>query len=384
MAELFTVRFEVDSNAPVETVTRLFSSIAAVSQAAFELAGLAAQQVVGDVIAASHRQGVNGASIHVPPTQGGPSGRELSESEVAAREQLLRGLAERAGAVRNRTAHELAELDRTIQEAAFRRMAEEEERVGLDAIEATKQVQRELRERADREPISREEIGRLPEDARRRLDDISERAQETLARIRHRVQEEAEQERAERQRQVQLRAELEMADLARQLAEALSVDLVLPPALAWRVLPDLIALAMSPPPTNNEMIGRYLSGIAGQVITELTPTQQYRFRSARYGSPLVVEIISGAGLAAWAFERLLRVIRDWRSDQRRSLAAAADAESQALFRMELRQLVSRQAATGELRLTPEMVDALISRQMTDAIQNEGYSGRAVEVQADDC
>lgn len=115
-------------------------------------------------------------------------------------------------------------------------------------------------------------------------------------------------------------------------------------------------------------------------VARLMPRRPYRFRSVRYQNPLAVEIVSEAGFASAALAFLLRLVRDWSSARRQSAAAAVEAESRAFLRAQLRRLVLERVADRELALTSEMVTALLSDAMVDAVDRLAAYGLDVERQ----
>jgi hypothetical protein len=116
-------------------------------------------------------------------------------------------------------------------------------------------------------------------------------------------------------------------------------------------------------------------------IARLIPKRPYRFHSVVYENPLTVEIISEAGLAATTLAFLLRLARDWSSIRRSSAAAAADAESRAFLRAMLTRVALEKIASGELQLTAEMVNELLSEKMAGAVDRLAVHGPAVDQQS---
>jgi len=104
---------------------------------------------------------------------------------------------------------------------------------------------------------------------------------------------------------------------------------------------------------------------AEQRVAEFLPGP-YRFRSVRYENPLIVEILSEAGFATMSLALLLRIVRDWSPARRQAKAAATDAESRTLLRAELRRLLCEQVRAGELTLTTDAIDSLISDSTADS------------------
>jgi hypothetical protein len=111
---------------------------------------------------------------------------------------------------------------------------------------------------------------------------------------------------------------------------------------------------------------------------ERLPGDPYRFRSVGYGSPLVLEVLSGSGTAALGLGYLLGVIRDWRPRRRVMDAVAADVESQAWMRHQFRRTAVERLADGSLELTSEMVSELLSDQLVDAMAR--LAARAPELE----
>jgi hypothetical protein len=149
--------------------------------------------------------------------------------------------------------------------------------------------------------------------------------------------------------------------------------------LAWgpgrlrSVLPLLLT-----PRGLNEPWARLVDQLRSREVARRLPRQPYRFRSVRYENPLVLEIVSGGGVAAWALVALLGVIRDWGPRRRVKQAAAADAEDQAWSRQQLRRFAVRQVSEGELELTSDVVRDLFSDGLVDAVGR--LSAREPEVE----
>lgn len=127
-------------------------------------------------------------------------------------------------------------------------------------------------------------------------------------------------------------------------------------------------------PLQSENAAMQDARIRARTVLGLMPERPYRFRSVRYRNPLTVEIISEAGFAATSLAFVLRLVRDWSSVRRRLAAEAAAAESRAadtesgtLFLNEFRRLVLEQVARGELVLTSQALDALVSNEMATAV-----------------
>jgi hypothetical protein len=80
-----------------------------------------------------------------------------------------------------------------------------------------------------------------------------------------------------------------------------------------------------------------------------------------------VEIILAVGGTLAALTPLLRVIRDWAPARRQATAVALDAENCNQFRAHLRKLLYEQIGTGNLSLSPDVVDTLISDPRIDAL-----------------
>jgi hypothetical protein len=122
---------------------------------------------------------------------------------------------------------------------------------------------------------------------------------------------------------------------------------------------------------------RLLNQLREAEIAARLPDRPYRFRSVRYENPLIVEIISAAGGAA-GLGILLQIIRDWRPRQRITRAVAADVEDQAWTRTQLRRILVEQAVRGDLALTPEIANSLMSDSLVDAVGRLSSRSRELE------
>ena len=102
-------------------------------------------------------------------------------------------------------------------------------------------------------------------------------------------------------------------------------------------------------------------------IAEQLPNDSFHFRSVKYENPLAIEIISAGGAATVALTALLRVVRDWGPRRHQEQARAAEAMDQAWTRVQLRALLLRRIAQGELDLPPDAISDLISADNAQAI-----------------
>lgn len=122
------------------------------------------------------------------------------------------------------------------------------------------------------------------------------------------------------------------------------------------------------------IVNRLMHGSGGIIdtaycVSVLVSNQAYRFRSVHYQSPVVLEILSGTGFASASLAYLLKVVRDWSAGQRRALAAAQDAESQLIAKSRLREIMIEQASTGQIALTPEIINSLISGSASQTVEH---------------
>jgi hypothetical protein len=122
-------------------------------------------------------------------------------------------------------------------------------------------------------------------------------------------------------------------------------------------------------------IARYLEE------TETTADSITTVHSIRYSNP--IEIVVGIGLIAYL---VLQVVRDWPARRRLNAAVAADAENTVLARKELRDLLLRRIANGEIPVSLQQVDGLLTLDIARAMSALGDSGlslRALEAAAND-
>jgi hypothetical protein len=122
-------------------------------------------------------------------------------------------------------------------------------------------------------------------------------------------------------------------------------------------------------------IARYLEE------TETTGDSITTVHSIRYSNP--IEIVVGIGLIAYL---VLQVVRDWPSRRRLNAAVATDVENTVLARKELRDLLLRRIANGEIPVSLQQVDDLltldIARAMS-ALGDQQLDLRALEAAAND-
>jgi len=116
---------------------------------------------------------------------------------------------------------------------------------------------------------------------------------------------------------------------------------------------------------------RLVGQLHADEVSRRLPDEPFRLRSLTYRNPITLEIIATAGAAATGLAVLMRVIRDWRPRRRREnaradaeeriqRAAAADAEDQAWARARLRRLLLERVAGGELPISPDAIDGVVS------------------------
>ncbi|MEU1455460.1 hypothetical protein [Streptomyces avermitilis] len=127
---------------------------------------------------------------------------------------------------------------------------------------------------------------------------------------------------------------------------------------------------------------RLLDQLRAEEMSRLLPEDPYRFRSVRYGNPLGAEILVEAGAAATALAALLAVIRDWGPRRRQQNAIADDMEDLVRCKAKLRRMVLAKIASGELPISYDEVDDVISGRLAGAIDR--LSDRQPEIeQAED-
>jgi hypothetical protein len=328
VAELFTVAFEVEGDVPVEVVAGIFAGLGVVAQEALDLAARAAEVAVDEGLG---------------PASG------TSEDEAAGRMPRYRAF------IRGKRMRETRPTETEVAALTGAGLTEEalQAAVGIDDLRrrtgALADVAATLAMAGD--PVRSAQVARQAEAVAESITDQSVKAEA-------------------------------LADVAGALAEAGQTEEALEVAAA---IGDQPPRASTMTAKRAQAEGGRMAGIPLEVrargIAGLLPRRPYRFRSVRYGSPLVVEIISDAGFAAMALTFVLRLVRDWSSARRRSAAAAQDAESQAFFRIELRRLMLEQLAEGGLALPPGAVEALVSGSMPDAVDRLAAYGPSVEQQA---
>lgn len=87
------------------------------------------------------------------------------------------------------------------------------------------------------------------------------------------------------------------------------------------------------------------------------PRHGCRVRSLTYANPVTAEIIAASGATAAALALLLRTIADLPSYIERQRAVTRDVQDQVNRRMQLRALLMRRIAQGEIQLRPEDISA---------------------------
>jgi hypothetical protein len=307
MAELFVMTFDVGSGAPVDTITGLIADIDVLCRASRELAVRAAEYAVGELII---------------PFRGAVDLSDDTSSSLTRLGNILREISERQQEIKRSSARELANIEREANEWGDR-----------------------LREEIARQ---RAELEEQPPEVRTVND-------EYLRAIQHQdwVEEAFSSQVAQRKREMaerfRSRETEELAALKREQDRVLQASLPVSGEQAYQVLWPLIERAVR----SDEEI------IISSYVSDLVPEQPYRFRSVQYANPLVLEILSGIGFASVSLAYLMRVIRDWSAGRRRSLAAAADVENEVQLKARLRQTMIEQVSTGELPLTPEIINSLI-------------------------
>jgi hypothetical protein len=116
---------------------------------------------------------------------------------------------------------------------------------------------------------------------------------------------------------------------------------------------------------------RLLDALHADEFARALPQEPYRFESVSYSNPLGAEIVAEAGAAAVALAALLRVIRDWGPRRRQESAVADDMKDQARCRAKLRQMILQKVAAGELPISSTEAEAVISGQLTGAVDRLG-------------
>lgn len=100
--------------------------------------------------------------------------------------------------------------------------------------------------------------------------------------------------------------------------------------------------------------------IAGREADE---NAQITVQSLRYENPLELVILAG-GSVVYA---LLRLLRDWPDRQQLNRAAFREYENGVIFRERVRARVLEQIDSGDLPLTPELIDSLLTDDVADAL-----------------
>lgn len=112
---------------------------------------------------------------------------------------------------------------------------------------------------------------------------------------------------------------------------------------------------------------RLIDRFRADEMSRRLPREPYRFRSISYQNPLAVEIITAIGASAASLSILLKIIRDWEPRRRLQNAIAEDREDQVKCRIKLRQILLAKVASGELPISPDAVDGLVSGRLPAAI-----------------
>jgi len=113
------------------------------------------------------------------------------------------------------------------------------------------------------------------------------------------------------------------------------------------------------PPSSDQFADEF-ERIAGRQVEE---NAEITVQSLRYENPIELVILAG-GTVVYA---LLRLIRDWPDRDRLNKAAVREYENGVIFRDRVRAQVLKQVDTGELPLTPELLDRLLTDDVANSL-----------------
>jgi hypothetical protein len=401
MTELFTLIFDMGRDAPVESIAAVFASLDEMVQIASELAVEIIEVAVEEGVRLGSGDNGSRDSFNTPAIADLLATGNPTKGEVAALYWVVRKALERAprqGLPPPVHQYIIESLTETGGKARAAKLL-------VDRFDAQRAQALQLRSRREQEARQRTEMAALRKDTQR-IDDALSQVAEQIGELSNRQPPTVDEIRDDPMRYLAEwgRSQQEQLDQLDEARKQIERDL----AIGHSRLRELAsAITPQPSPWNAKvddgrrhmlddedftfsylwlmLFSAELSVLPGGenfarewAAASLKPQDKYRFRSIRYENPLTVEIISEVGFAAASLALVLRLIRDWRSDRRRSAALAADAESRTAFRSELRGILIDQVRQKKLELSAHALDVLMSGDAEDALHSLASSPPTVE------
>ncbi|PPI26965.1 hypothetical protein [Rathayibacter sp. AY1B5] len=115
------------------------------------------------------------------------------------------------------------------------------------------------------------------------------------------------------------------------------------------------------------VLDRLYAVYPGQPVRRDDQDGQITVQSLTYNNPLELVILVSGGVVVW----VLRLLRDWPGRRQLNIAAASEYQSRAMFRNSVRRVVLRELESGQVPVTPELVEKLLTDDVTDAIGSLG-------------
>jgi hypothetical protein len=110
------------------------------------------------------------------------------------------------------------------------------------------------------------------------------------------------------------------------------------------------------------------AAIADYIRTNDLDTGEVYVERLTYENPVEVVLAVGAVVLA-----VLRLVRDWPERRRINRARADDYQNQVATRQQVRRIVERRIASGQYPLTPDQIDDLLTKDVSDAFRALGNS-----------
>lgn len=98
-------------------------------------------------------------------------------------------------------------------------------------------------------------------------------------------------------------------------------------------------------------------------LREIESNARITVQSLRYENPLELVILAGGAVAVY----VIRLIRDWPARRRINNAAATEYENAVIFRQKFRDRILDSIDKGELPITPELVESLLTDDVANAL-----------------
>ncbi|SDH07494.1 hypothetical protein SAMN04515691_3432 [Leifsonia sp. 98AMF] len=112
-----------------------------------------------------------------------------------------------------------------------------------------------------------------------------------------------------------------------------------------------------------EGLGIREAPISQLTLREIEANARITVQSLRYENPLELVILAGGVVVVY----IIRLIRDWPARRRINNAAATEYENAVAFRQKFRDRLLDSIDKGELPLTPELIDSLLTDDVANAL-----------------